>query len=221
AINVTANASPLNYENAEVKQAITPAQITALPLLAAGAKRSAVGFVTLMPGVSTGASNAPFTARINGGLQTGDEATLDGVTMQEGLLNQTGMVAFTDMPIAPEAVEEVSVLTSNYEPQYGLTTSGVISVVTKAGTSEFHGGAYEFHRNTVLNARPFGIAERGKDLENDYGAYIGGPARVPKVLWTGRRKTYFFVHFGGFRAIGATTKPILSLPTEKMRQGDF
>ncbi len=220
-VEVRANASPLNYENAEVKQAITPNEITALPLLAAGAKRSAVGFVVLMPGVSTGDSNAPFNARINGGLQTGDEATLDGVTMQEGLLNQTGMVSFTDMPIAPEAVQEVSVLTSNYEPQYGLTTSGVISVTTKAGTSVFHGGAYEFHRNTVLNARPFGVAERGKDLENDYGAFIGGPAKVPKLLWTGRRKTYFFVHFGGFRAIGATTKPILSLPTARMRAGDF
>ena len=220
-VEVTANASPLNYYTSEIKQAITAAQITALPLLAAGAKRSAVGFVTLMPGVNTGSGNAPFNARINGGLQTGDEAVLDGVTMQEGLLNQTGMVAFTDMPMAPEAVEEVSVLTSNYEPQYGLTTSAVISVTTKAGTSQFHGGAYEFHRNTVLNARPFGVADRGVDLENDYGAYIGGPAKVPKLLWTGRRKTYFFVHFGGFRAIGATTKPILSLPTAKMRSGDF
>jgi hypothetical protein len=220
-VEVSANASPLNFENAEVKQAITPDQVTALPLLAAGAKRSAVGFVPLMPGVNTGAGNAPFNSRINGGMQTGDEATLDGVTMQEGLLNQTGMVAFTDMPIAPEAVEEVSVLTSNYEPQYGLTTSGVISVVTKSGTSDFHGGAYEFHRNTVLNARSYGVANRSKDLENDYGAFIGGPAKVPKLLWTGNRKTYFFVHFGGFRAIGATTKPILSLPTMKMRQGDF
>ena len=220
-VEVNANASPLNYDNAELKQAITPSQISALPLLASGAKRSALGFVILMPGVTTGASNAPFNARINGGLQTGDEATLDGVTMQEGLLNQTGMVAFSDMPIAPEAVEEVSILASNYEPQYGLTTSGVITVVTKSGTNDFHGGAYEFHRNTVLNARPWGVANRGVDLENDYGAYIGGPAKVPKVLWTGSRKTYFFVHFGGFRAVGATTKPIESLPTEKMRSGDF
>jgi len=220
-VEVMANASPLNYENAEIKQAITPAQITTLPLLAAGSKRSALSFIVLMPGVNTAGGNTPFNARTNGGLQTGDEATLDGVTMQEGLLSQTGMVAFTDMPIAPEAVEEVSMLTSNYEPQYGLTTSGVISVVTKAGTSEFHGGVYAFHRDTVLNARPFGVAKRGKDLENDYGAYVGGPAKIPKVLWTGRRKTYFFVHFGGFRSVGATTKPILSLPTEKMRKGDF
>ncbi len=220
-VEVTANASPLNFETAEIKQAITPAQIEALPLLAAGAKRSASSFVILMPGVNTGGGNAPFNARINGGLQSGDEAVLDGVTLQEGLLNQSGMVAFADLPIAPEAVSEISVLTSNYEPQYGSTTSAVITVVTKSGTSEFHGGGYEYHRNTVLNARPFGTANRGKDLENDFGAYIGGPAKVPRLFWSGRRKTYFFVHFGGFRAIGATTKPILTLPTEKMRNGDF
>lgn len=220
-VEVTANASPLNFEDAELRQSVTPNEIIALPLLVNGAKRSAPNFIILMPGVNIGTSDNPFSAHINGGMGGGDESTLDGVSMQEGLLNQSGMISFGDMPIAPEAVEEVSILTANYDPQYGKTTSAVINVVTKSGSNQFHGGVYEFHRNTSLNARPFGAAARGVDLENDYGAFIGGPAKVPKVLWTGRRKTFFFVHFGGFRSIGAASKPTFTVPTDKMKAGDF
>jgi hypothetical protein len=173
-----------------------------------------------MPGVNTGGSGSPFDARINGGLQTGDEAVVDGVSMQEGLMSQSGMIAFSDYPISPESVSEVSILTSNYEPQYGSTTSAVITATTKSGTNEFHGGLHWFHRNTVLNARQFGVAERPKDLEHDFGVYVGGPVKLP-FLWTPTRKTYFFFNYTGFRIRGSLTKPVLSVPTERMRQGDF
>jgi len=219
-LEVTANASPLNFESAEIKQAVTPATIRELPLLVAGTIRSASSFILLMPGVSTGAGGAPFDARINGGLQTGDEAVVDGVSMQEGLMSQTGMIAFSDYPISPESVEEVSVLTSNYEPQYGSTTSAVITATTRSGTNDFHGGVHWFHRNTVLNARQYGVAERPKDLENDFGVFVGGPVKLP-FLWSGRRKTFFFFNYTGFRIVGSLTKPIQSVPTEKMRDGDF
>jgi hypothetical protein len=94
-------------------------------------------------------------------------------------------------------------------------------VTTKSGTNAFHGGGYEFNRNTSLNSRPYGVANRGKDIENDFGAFIGGPAKIPKVLWDAHRKTYFFVAFGGFRAVGAVTKPIYTVPTVQERKGDF
>src|SRR3989454_2161438 len=119
-VEVMANASPLNFETAEIKQAITPENIQSLPLLLSGNIRSAAQFVILMPGVTTGAGNNGFDARINGGLQSSDEAVLDGVTMQDAMNSQSGMTeAFTDHPISPETVGEISVLSSNYEPQYG------------------------------------------------------------------------------------------------------
>ena len=118
-VEVVANASPLNFENAAVKQAITPVQISDLPLLVSGMKRNVVNFAVLMPGVTTGANNSVENSRVNGGMTWGDESTLDGVTMQEGLLNQSGMISFFDMPIAPEVVDEVSIVASSYEPQYG------------------------------------------------------------------------------------------------------
>jgi hypothetical protein len=220
-VEVNANASPLNYENAAVKQAITPNQIETLPLLMSGMKRNVVNFALLMPGVTTGSSNSALNARANGGLLEGDESTLDGVSMQEGLMSQSGMVTYYDAPIAPEVVDEVSIVASTYEPQYGNTLSSVYVVSTKAGTNEFHGAAYEFDRNTAFNARPFGTGDRGIDNENDYGAVIGGPAKIPKVLWDAHRKTYFFVGFGGFRAVGTVTKPVYSFPTAQERHGDF
>jgi hypothetical protein len=221
-VEVLANASPLNYENAEVKQAMTPQSIADLPLIVGGNQRSAASFAILMPGVTTGGGASPFDARINGGLQSGDEAVLDGVTLQQGLMNQSGMVSiYNDMPISPDSVSEVSVLTSNYEPQYGSTTSAVITAVTKSGTNQFHGSLYELMRNTVLNARQFGAPNRPVDLENDFGGTVGGPVKIPRFAWTGRRKSYFFVAYDRYYIRGGTVAPVLSIPSLKERQGDF
>ena len=87
--------------------------------------RAAAGFAILMPGVSTGGGSNAFDARINGGLQSGDEATVDGVSMQQGFMSQGGMVSiFQDFPMSPDMVSEVKVLTSNYAPEYGSSTVG-------------------------------------------------------------------------------------------------
>ena len=221
-VEVDANASALNVETPEVKGTLTRAEIAALPLQVAGGQRSSAAFVTLLPGVSPGGGQGDaFQARFNGGQRFSDEATLDGVTMQEGLLSQSGMVAIhNDFPIAPEAVGEISVLTSNFDVQYGSSSAAVIVASTKEGTNQFHGGAYEYHRDTLFNARQWGVAKRSKDLENDFGVFLGGPAKLPG-LWSSRIKTYFFGHFEGFRSVGSTNKPILTVPTAKMRAGDF
>jgi hypothetical protein len=219
-VEVTANASPLNYENASVKQAITPSEIGTLPLLMSGMKRNVVNYAVLMPGVTTGNTNGVEYAQVNGGMIEGDESTLDGVTMQEGLLNQSGTVSFFDMPIAPEVVDEVSLVASSYEPQYGMTTSSVYVVTTKSGTNAFHGSAYEFNRNMDFNSRPYGTPTIPKDNENDYGVNIGGPAKIP-YLWSGRSKTYFFFSFGGFKSVGTVTAPTYSFPTAEERTGNF
>ncbi|MEJ7608979.1 MAG: Plug domain-containing protein [Bryobacteraceae bacterium] len=221
-VEVTSAASALNVETPEVKGTISRTEIEALPLQVAGGQRSAATFVTLLPGVTPGGGQSgAFEARFSGGQRFSDEAILDGVTMQEGLLSQSGMVAIhNDFPIAPEAVDEISVLTSNYDVQYGSSSAAVIIASTKQGTNQFHGGAYEYHRNTVFNARPWGAATRPRVQQNDYGLYLGGPIRW-RALWNNKVKTYFFGHHERFRSVGATTKPILTVPTERMRSGDF
>lgn len=221
-VEVSANASPLNFQNAVVQQGISTQEITALPLEVAGAQRSAANFLVIMPGVNTiGGGQGAAYAEFNGGEEDSDEAILDGVSMVEGLLSQSGTVAIeADFPISPDAVGEISLLTSNYDPQYGATNSAVTVASTKAGTDQFHGGGYEFNRNTDFNARQFGVAERPKDIENDTGGFIGGPLHAP-LFWSGRKKSYFFVNFEAYRSEGAANKPILTVPTALMRQGNF
>jgi hypothetical protein len=223
-VEVNADVSALNFDTAEVKGSISPQAIQDLPLLVGGITRSAVAFVKLLPGVveAGGPEGNQFNIHINGGLTEGDEAVLDGISSSDGALGQSGiLLQITGHPWSPEAISEISVLTSNYEPQYGATTSSVTTAVTKSGTNQFHGSLYEFHRNTVLNSRQFGIPERPKDIENDYGGTIGGPVKIPWLAWTDRRKTYAFFNYEGFTKRGAVTAPLYSIPSLKERAGDF
>jgi len=225
-VEVIGNASALNFDNAEVKGVISPETIQELPLLVGGVTRSAVAFVKLLPGVTEagGPDGRQFNIHINGGMTEGDEAVLDGVSSSDGALGQSGiLLQITGHPWSPEAISEISVLTSNYEPQYGATTSAVTTAVTKSGTNEFHGSLYEFHRNTVLNARQYSInpGKRPKDIENEYGGTIGGPIKIPWLAWTDKRKTYGFFNYTGFTLRGGVTAPTVSIPSLKERAGDF
>ena len=220
-VEVSGTATQINFENGEVKGSITPEVIADLPLIVSGNQRSAAAFVTLLAGANTGGGADPYDVRINGGILNGDEAVLDGVTMQEGVQSQSGMIAmYNDYPVTPESVNEVSVLKSDYEPQYGYTTAAVITAVTKSGTDQFHGGGHELLRNKVLNARSFNAPKAPEDTENDWGATIGGPVKLPGV-WGGKRKAYFFFAYGGYTVRGGTVSSILSIPSVQERQGDF
>jgi len=226
-VEVTAAASTVNYETAEVSAGIAPSTLKELPLLVAGTIRQSAAFAVLMPGVNTGAGNNPFDARINGGLQTGDEAVMDGVSLQQGMMNQTGMISIlTDFPMTPDMVSELKVLTSSYAPEYGSSLSGQIVVESKAGTNDYHAGTYWYHRNTVLNARQFGADVRPKDLEHDFGAFVGGPFRLPggkNIPWfnTGRKKSFFYLNLEAFRNAGGVSRPVITVPTPAMKNGDF
>jgi hypothetical protein len=232
-VEVQANASPLNFETPTQGGGISPEVLKELPLLVSGNPRSSIAFAILEPGITTGGQDNPYDARINGGLQSGDEATVDGVSMQEGFMSQNGMVSlYQDWPMTPDMVSEVKVLTSNYEPQYGSTSSGVLMAVTKSGTDTYHAGGYWYHRNTWLNARPWNAynrvddgvevpgTARPTDLEHDAGGFIGGKVKLPG-LWSAKRKTYFYVNFEAFRIVGGVGRPTLSIPSMQERIGDF
>ena len=228
-VEVTADAALLNYDNGAQQEGVPPQVINQLPLLVAGGTpRNAVQFLSFLPGVNTGTSPQAFNARINGGLKMGDEAIMDGVSMQEGTMSQSGMVAFFDFPTTPDMVSEVRVLTSSYEPEYGTTTGGEIIVTTRSGTDQFHGALYEYLRNKDLNAlqftnqRPAGDA-RPKDNENEFGGAIGGPVKLPFLpfVWGSKHKTYFFFDSEFLRTTGGTTRPTYSIPSMQERSGDF
>src|SRR5437016_10470732 len=221
-VEVNANASPLNYETPEVKGQVSREEINALPLEVIGAQRNAASFAALNAGVAPTTPNDQniYPAHINGGQAMTDEGVTDGVSVVEGVMSQSGLVSLQAWPIAPEAVGEVSVLTSNFDVQYGSSSAAVTIMSTKAGQHDFHGGTYEFLRNTDLNARQFGVATRPENIQNDFGGFLGGRLKLP-LFWSNRKKSYFFVDFEGYRSRGGAVKPILTVPTAKERAGDF
>ena len=228
-VEVTADVAQLNYDNGAKQEGVAPSVVNQLPLLvAAGTPRNAVQFLSFLPGVNTGTSPQAFNARINGGLKMGDEAIMDGVSMQEGTMSQSGMVSFFDFPTTPDMVTEVRVLTSSYEPEYGVTTGGEIIVTTRSGTDQFHGGGFEYLRNRDLNALQFTNTrgpgdQRPKDNENEFGGFIGGPVKVPFLpfIWGAKHKTYFFHDQEYLRSLGGAVRPLYSIPSEQERTGNF
>ena len=224
-VTVQANASPLNFDNAVLQEGVSPDTINQLPLLLAGQPRNSAQFITFLPGVNTGTSSEGFNARVNGGLRMGDEAVMDGVSMQEGTMSQSGMVAFFDYRMTPDMVSEVRVLTSSYEPEYGTSTGAQIIATTRSGTRDFHGGVFEYLRNKAFNATQFTVNrepgdQRPKDNEHEFGGFIGGPVKLP-VVYSGNRKTFFFTDWEWFKIVGGASRPTLSIPSLQERQGDF
>ena len=213
--------SVLTYDTGAHVEGIAPGTIQNLPLLVAGRMRSSAGFAILVPGVSTGGRADAFDARINGGMQTGDEAVLDGASMQQGFMSQGGMISISqDFPFSPDMVSEVKVLTSSYEPQYGGSTSGQIMATTRSGTDAFHGALFEYHRTDKWNATQFGSKKKPLDKENNYGAALGGPIKVPG-LWSSGVKSYFYADVERFRIKGGVNQPTLSIASARERAGDF
>jgi hypothetical protein len=214
--------SVMNYDTGAHVEGIAPSTLAQLPLaVTTGRPRSSAGFAILMPGVSTGGGANPFGARLNGGMQTGDEAVLDGASMQQGHMSQGGMISlFQDFPFSPDMVSEVKVLTSSYEPQYGGSTSGQIMATTKSGTDSFHGALFEYHRNDALNATQYGAKKKALNKQNNFGAAFGGPARIPG-LWSSSVKSYFYADFEGYRQTGGANTPTRTIPSLLERAGNF
>src|SRR5215469_1578219 len=112
----------------------------------------------------------------------------------------------------PDALQEFSVQTSNYSARYGMNAGGVVNVVTKSGTNQFHGDAFEFVRNFDLNARNFFAAQVDRLKRNQFGGTLGGPIR--------RDKTFFFAGYQG-TIIRNTTSNQATVPTIANESGDF
>ena len=214
-------ASTMQYDSGAKEDGIAPETLQDLPLVFSCGPRSSATFVLLMPGVSSGGSANAFDARINGGLQSGDEAVLDGASMQQGFMSQSGMVSiFQDFPYSPDMVSEIKVVSSSYDAQYGSTTGGQIVAVTKSGQEKFHGAAFEYFQHDSLNANQWGATEKSPLEKHNFGGNLGGPMKIPG-LWSNSVKTYFYADVEGYRQEGGATRNTLSIPSMKERAGDF
>jgi Carboxypeptidase regulatory-like domain/TonB dependent receptor len=121
-----------------------------------------------------------------------------------------------------DAIKEFKVQTNLFSADQGRNSGAVVDVVTKSGTNDWHGSAFEFLRNSAMDARNY-FNTKGTPFPpfryNQYGGSFGGPIEIPK-LYNGKNKTFFFVDYEGFRRT-AQQLLVFSVPTAAMRQGDF
>jgi hypothetical protein len=210
-VTVAAMAPQLKSESSEVSIAVSPKSFSDLPLNAGGG-RAAENFLFLSPGTS----GNTFDAHINGSQTLSKEMQIDGMsTVISEIQGDPRTLTFP-----PDALQEMSVMTSNYPAEFGNTGGGVERFVVKSGTNELHGNFYEFIKNDKLDARGFFNASRSIHRENEFGYSIGGPVYIPKV-YSGKNKTFFFNNINWYKNRGGPQNSVASVPNDAMRGGDL
>jgi outer membrane receptor protein involved in Fe transport len=159
---------------------------------------------------------------VNGGRANATNYVLDGA--QNNDLYSNAPNPFPN----PDALQEFSVQTNNFSAEFGRQSGGVVNAVTKSGTNEFHGSAFEFVRNQALNAVNFfapvipGTQSKRQDglKRNQFGATLGGPVLLPK-LYNGKDKTFFFFSYQGTLTRVVPSEVQRIVPTTLQRAGNF
>ncbi len=215
-LEVTGQTPLLQTESSSLSQVVEARTVQEMPLNG----RNVLNLVSLVPGVvpqGNAMANAATTNntgwgnyQIGGGMANQSAAFLDGGPLNTGYVNMIAMVP------AQDAVQEFRVQTINLGPEFGRFAGGVINLSCKSGTNKFHGSAYEFLRNKLLNANTFFNNRSGISTpaftQNQFGVTTGGPVR--------KDRTFFFFGYEGFR-LSQGRSVLSSVPTAAMRNGDF
>lgn len=220
-ITVSAEASLLKTENAELATNVTMAKLNELPILGVGAQtasshgiRNPLAASQLQPGVRF-VANA--TVRVNGAPNNTMGIRLDG----QDVTNNTAGAAFqAQVQPSLEAVEEVAIQTSNYSAEFGQAGGGLFNYSTRSGSNQWHGSAFNYFVNEALWAgQPFNHI-RPLQRRNNYGGSIGGPVRIPKV-YDGRDRTFFFFNYEDFRESVNVNNVVTTVPIPAYKAGNF
>jgi outer membrane receptor protein involved in Fe transport len=213
-IEVTATASLLDTSTTSMATVVPKQRIEDLPLLG----RNPVALAALVPGVRTmggfgglqvGAFDGSRMA-IGGGAPSANNFMIDGVASE----NFTS--GGTNVSLSVDATEEFRIITRNPSAEYGRTGGGVINTISRSGTNQFHGSAFEFLRNETFDANAFYSNRAGRQKApfsfNQYGATLGGPVR--------KSSTFFFFNWEAVRQSSEPTA-LRTVPTELQKRGDF
>ncbi|HEY3444374.1 MAG TPA: carboxypeptidase regulatory-like domain-containing protein [Paludibaculum sp.] len=220
-IEVSASALQVDTTTATSNAVVDQRRVVDLPLNG----RNAASLLLVVAGAIPAPANdvdqgntktfpAVVTVSTNGSRQNQVSFRLDGSYNNDIYTNVNQPFPF------PDALQEFSVQTSNYSAKFGGNAGGVVNVVTKSGTNELHGSAFEFVRNAEFNARNFFAPKRDQLKRNQYGGTLGGPITIPK-LYNGANKDFFFFGYQGtlIRNIGNTSSAYV--PLSQNLTGDF
>jgi Carboxypeptidase regulatory-like domain len=217
-VTVSAEAAPLETANSTLGQVVTTRSILALPLNV----RDPFALVGLTPGVTFGPNFGNGGGKdvgrnffksdfnVGGGRSGSQEILLDGAPNTTPDINR-GII---NPPV--DSVQEFKVQANSYDAEFGRTSGGVINMVTKSGTNDYHGVAYDFERHSNLDANDFFNNRAGRALtsfqRHQFGGNVGGP--ILKNKW------FLFGDYEGLRQ-GYPNSVISTVPTALQRQGNF
>ena len=205
---VEANAVRVQTTDAQVARAITLRDIENLPQLG----RGPITLAVFSAGAQIDPSDVSYT-RINGTRQGSSNATLDGVAVNDPVAPRLGL---SMTPNTTDTVEEFRVVTNGGKAEYGRNAGGQIQMVTRSGTNAFHSGAWDYLRNTRLNANNFFSNQSGqsrpKYIRNIFGGRLEGPVR--------KDRTFFFGSYEGNRTRQEVVRNRTVL-TPEAKQGIF
>ena len=157
--------------------------------------------------VAVSGSLDPGLFSVNGQRESANGFVLNGANVEESIAEGTAVIPNLD------SIQEFRVLTANFDAEYGNYSGGLVSVVTKSGGNKLHGSAFEFLRNTDLDARGFFDPTRAPFIQNQFGGTLGGAIKKDKV--------FFFGDYQGTRNIQGIETGVLPVPSLADRAGDF
>jgi len=214
-VTVSADATQLQTDKADTHTEITSKAVTDLPL---GGTRNYQSLIDLTPGSApsafvnsiTDVPGHPQATNINGGNAQTNITRIDGAESINVWLPQ-----YSGYVVPAETVDVVNVTTSAADADQGLAGSSSITVVTKSGTNQIHGSAFEFHNDQELNARNFFLPQgtaKPVGIYNNFGGTVGGP-----II---KNKLFYFISFDGTRQKNSGNG-LYTVPTADQRAGDF
>jgi hypothetical protein len=222
-VTVTANQLRVDTVSTQLGEVVSASTMTTLSLNG----RSYTDLLAIQPGViptTTIQSNSVIMAGVTGTVapsgelnagnvsvsgqrETANGFFVNGADVQEHMNGGTSVVPNLD------SIEEFRVLTNNFDPQYGNYNGGIVNVVTKSGSDIRHGGAFEFFRNTALDARNYFSPERAQFEQNQPGGTIGGALKKGRL--------FFFGDYQATRTTQGIETGLISVPSMAERAGDF
>jgi Carboxypeptidase regulatory-like domain len=234
-VTITESTPLLKTESGELSHSVTTEDANNLPVLTLtgsqsffsngfGNVRDPLAVSQLLPGVTYG-TDAGLS--VNGLPASTEAIRIEGQDATNGMWNQVTQINQSGV----DAIQEVSIQTSNFAAEFGQAAGGYFNYTMKSGTNQYHGSAYEYFVNEAFNAGlPLTNAgttnalKNGQQIRNrlrrsDFGGTIGGPIAIPKV-YDGHDKTFFFVNIERFVETRSFTN-IETVPTAAYRTGDF
>ncbi len=206
---VQSDVSAVQTESSDLGAVLDRTMIQKLPLNERDFLRLALLTPGVLPPVEASAlsTRGDFAMEANGGREEFNNFLLDGVDNNDPDVNTYVLQPSVD------AIQEFKIETNSYSAEYGRSAGGQVNVITRSGTNDFHGFAYEYLRNRALDARNFFDGTNKPQLiRNQYGGGIGGPLK--------RNRTFFFADFDGLREDSGYSR-LATVPTAAERNGNL